>query len=152
MKLIQFTVASLVSASTGNPQTQTSHRTTQPAGPQYKTVQTHRSFLQTMRNGVTSISSLLSRLITANQVRLQQNKNTARILQLNAHYLKDIGLTYNDLADLKSGQKSLSGLSRLRSESRNSFDQQLKNVKTSKIEVPPLRAANQEAGELASCG
>jgi hypothetical protein len=66
--------------------------------------------------------------------------------------LKDIGLTYDDLADLKSGQRSLKQLNTLRFENQKSFSPRLKKVTTSKIKVSGLKAANQQAGELASCG
>lgn len=152
MKLLQFAVSSVVGATTGSHVTKTSSGTSQPESVQYRTLQTRTSILQTLRNNVASVSKLASRLVAANRERLQRNRDVGQILQLNAHYLKDIGLTYNDLADLRSGQKSLEGLNAMRSESEGFFNLRLKEVETSKIEASDLKAANQEPGEFASCG
>jgi hypothetical protein len=152
MKLLQLAVSSVVGAATGSHLTQTSNRTSKPQSSQYQTLQTGSSILPTIRNKLTSISRLVRRLATANRQRLQRNKDTIQIFQLNAHYLKDIGLTYDDLADLKSGQRSLKQLNTLRFENQKSFSPRLKKVTTSKIKVSGLKAANQQAGELASCG
>lgn len=152
MKLLQFAVSSVVGATTGSHLTQTSSGTSQKRDAQYRALQSRSSILQVLRNKVASVLKLSSRLATANRKRLQRNKDIVQVLQLNAHYLKDIGLTYNDLADLKSGQKSLEGLNLMRSESEGSFNQQFKKIETSKIETSGLKAANQEPGELASCG
>ena len=152
MKLLQFAVSSVVGATTGSQLTQTSYRTSQVGGSQYQTRQTGSRILQIIRNKVASVSTLASRLAAANKQRLQRNKDTVQILQLNAHHLKDIGLTYDDLTDLKSGQISLEELNTVRSESQGSLNLRLKKAGTSKIGATNLKAANQEPGEFASCG
>jgi len=152
MKLLHFAASSMVNATTGSHLTETSYRTAQLEDPQVQTRQTRTRILPIIRNNMAAVSQLVSRLVTANRQRLQQNKDTVRILQLNAHNLKDIGLTYDDIAELKSGQISLKGLSAIRSKSQGPFDLRLKKAGTSKVEVFNLKAANQELGEFASCG
>ncbi len=104
MKLLQLAVSSVVGATTGSHLIQTSNRISQPQDSQYQTPQTGRSVVPIIRNKLASVSRLVSRLVAANRERLQRNKDTIKIGQLSAHYLKDIGLTYNDLVDLKSRQ------------------------------------------------
>ena len=152
MKLLQFAVSSVVGATTGSLVTKTSNGTFQPEDVQYRALDTRTSILKILRNKIAPVSKLASRLVAANRQRLQRNRDVGQILQLNAHYLKDIGLTYNDLADLRSGHKSLEGLNAMRSESKEFFKLRLKEVETSKIEASDLKAANQEPDELASCG
>lgn len=152
MKLLQLAVSSVVGATTGSHLTQTSSRTTQLQGSQLQAIQASSKILPIIRNNLASLSRLVSRLTAANRQRLQRNKDTVQIFQLNAHYLKDIGLTYDDLADLKSGQRSLKQLNAMRFENQRSFSPRLKKAATSKIKVSSLKAANQQQGDLASCG
>jgi uncharacterized protein YjiS (DUF1127 family) len=152
MKLLQFAVSSVVVATTGSHLTQTSNRIDQTENTQYQARQTRASILQIIQNKVASVSLLISQLATANRRRLQQNKDTVQILQLNDHYLKDIGLTHDDLADLRSGQRSLKELSSLHLGRKEIFNLKLKKAATSKIENSNLKAANQEPCEFASCG
>jgi uncharacterized protein YjiS (DUF1127 family) len=152
MKLLQLAVSSVVGATTGSHLIQTSNRTSQPQDSQYQTPQTGRSVVPIIRNKLASVSRLVSRLVAANRERLQRNKDTIKIGQLSAHYLKDIGLTYNDLVDLKSGQRSLKQLNTMRFENKKSFSPRLKKAATSKVKVSSLKAANQQHGSLASCG
>jgi uncharacterized protein YjiS (DUF1127 family) len=152
MKLLQLAVSSVVGATTGSHLTQTSNRTSQPQDSQYQTPQTGRSILPFIRNKLASVLRLVNRLAAANKQRLQRRKDTIQIFQLNAHYLKDIGLTYDDLADLRSGQRSLNQLNTMRFENQKSFSPRLKKVATSKIKASSLKAANQQHGEFASCG
>ena len=152
MKLLQLAVSSVVGATTGSHLIQTSNKISQPQNFQYQTPQTGRSVVPIIRNKLASVSRLVSRLVAANRERLQRNKDTIKIFQLSAHHLKDIGLTYDDLADLKSGQRSFKQLNALRFENQKSFSPRLKKAITSKIKVSSLKAVNQQHDEFASCG
>ena len=152
MNLLNFTIASVVDATTGSHLAQTTYSTQRNDNSGAPLTQRHHSRTKILQRSFEVISNFAHDRIVAYKAGAQRRKDTARILQLSAHDLRDIGLSYNDLSDLKSGQISLEALNARRYEPQSSVKLHLKKPKISKVKLPYLAAANQGSCELASCG
>ena len=152
MNLLNFTIASVVDATTGSHLTQTTYNTHRNNNSSAPLTQKHRSRASILELSFNAISKFAHERIAVYKAGAQRRQDTAHILQLNARDLRDIGLSYNDLIDLKSDQISLEELNTRRFEPQSNINLRLKKSTISRIKAPNLAAANQDSCELASCG
>ena len=80
-------------------------------------------------------------------------RNTREVLQLDDHMLRDIGLTYNDVVDLRLGLISTEGLSQRSNQNRDDQDASLDRLSQHLVSVSEnnLESANEENYELKKC-
>ncbi len=116
MNLLNFTIAFVVDGATGSHMVQTDYSAHQTDHNNAAVAQRHGSHLKFLPHGFTAISSLAQEMITAYKERVQGQKDMAHLLQFSHHKLRDIGLTHDDLVNLKSGLISLEALNMKRRE------------------------------------
>ena len=153
MKLFNFAIASIVDANTGSginrqfvEQLGSKQSAYEQAGREIRA--------KTVLDVLTKIKSAFKQYINDSKAAARAKRNTAEIAQLNEHQLKDIGLTFVDIQDLKSGQITLETLNTRRDQYR---DQAARNNRLSQVStrvttrVLDIDSANQAQYETAKC-
>ncbi len=153
MKLINLGIASIVDASTGNGISQ--QFTGQFGSKDSDYEKSAREIRAKFILGVLAkIKSALKRYLDESRAVARARRNTAAVSQLSEHILKDIGLTFVDIQDLKSGQITLEALNVRRGQYRDQpanikrLDYSSKQAST---RVLDLDSANQAQYEIAKC-
>lgn len=152
MNLLNFTIASVVDATTGSHLAQTTHSAHRHNNNGAPLTHKHSSKTSILQRSFKALSSFAHERVAAYKAGAQRRKDTAQILQFSAHDLRDIGLSNNDLLDLKAGQISLEALNARRFESQGNTNLRLKKPNISRVRTHNLTAANQDSCALASCG
>ena len=153
MKLINLGIASIVDANTGNG---ISRQFTDQFGSKDSDYEksAHEIRAKSVLGVLTKIKSAFMQYLDESRAVARARRDTAEISQLGEHILKDIGLTFVDIQDLKSGQITLQELSARRSQYRDQaasikrLDHASKQVGT---RVLDLDSANQAQYEIAKC-
>ncbi len=153
MKLINLGIASIVDANTGNG---ISRQFIDQFGSKDSDYEKSAREIR-----VKSVLGVLAKIKSAFKQYLDESRavagarrNTAAVSQLGEHILKDIGLTFVDIQDLKSGQITLEALNARRSQYRDQaanikrLDHASKQVGT---RVLDLDSANHAQYEIAKC-
>ncbi len=153
MKLINLGIASIVDANTGNGiSLQFSDQFGSKDSDYEKSANEIRAI--SVLGVLAKIKSAFKQFLDESRAVARARRNTAEVSQLSEHILKDIGLTFVDIQDLKSGQITLEGLSARRGQYRDQaasikrLDQASKQVGT---RVLDLDSANQAQYEIAKC-
>ena len=119
MKLLNFTIAFIVDGATGSHLTQPVYSTRQFDNNNATLTQKHDEPLSLLQLGYAALSRFAQGVIGDYRERGQSRKTMAYLSQLSTHNLRDIGLTHNDLVDLKSNLISLSTLNTRRRKHKN---------------------------------
>ena len=153
MKLINLGIASIVDANTGNGIIR--QFTGQSGSKDSDYEKSAREIRAKFLLGVLAkIKSAFKQYLDESRAVARARRNTAEVSQLSEHILKDIGLTFVDIQDLKSGQITLEGLNARRSQYRDQvasiirLDHSLKQIGTRALD---LESANQAQYEIAKC-
>ena len=153
MKLLNFAIASIVDANTGsgiNRQYDDQLGSKQSAYEQAGREIRAKSVLDLL----SKIKSVFNQYISDSRAAARARRNTEAVSQLSDHTLKDIGLTFVDIQDLKSGQITLTALNARRDRYR---DQAASKKRLSQIStrvstrVLDIDSANQDQYETAKC-
>ena len=153
MKLINLGIASIVDANTGNG---ISRQFTGQSGSKDSDYEkSAREIRAKFLLGVlTKIKSAFKQYLDESRAVARARRNTAAVSQLGEHLLKDIGLSFVDIQDLKSGQITLEELSARRGQYRDQvtsikrLDHSSKQVGTRELD---LDSAYQAQYEIAKC-
>jgi uncharacterized protein YjiS (DUF1127 family) len=153
MKLLNFAIASMVDANTGN-------AVNRDFGAQF--LSNHSSYRQfggelhaaSFVNVPDKIKSTFNLLIKNYKARAREIRDTEKILQMSSHMLKDIGLSFEDLQDLESRQITLKALGTLRNQycyeaaSNDRLNQTSNRVWSKPINID---SANQAQYQITKC-
>ena len=153
MKLFNFAIASIVDANTGSgisrqfvEQLGSKESAYEQAGREIRA----KSVLDLL----SKIKSAFNQYVSDSRAAARARRNTEAESQLSDHTLKDIGLTFVDIQDLKSGQVTLEALNARRDQyrdqaaSKNRLRQLSTRVST---QVLDFDSANQDQYETAKC-
>jgi len=153
MKLFNFAIASIVDANTGNG---ISRQFIDQTG---STDSDHLQYGREIR--AKSVLAVLAKIKIAVKQYVDDSREAAKarrnneaISQLSEHMLKDIGLTFVDIQDLKSGQTTLKGLNTRRNQYRDQAARSNRLVQSTKrvsSQVVDIDSANQAHYEVAKC-
>ncbi len=153
MKLFNFAIASIVDANTGSgisrqfdEQLGSKQSAYEQAGREIRA----RSVLDVL----TKIKSVFNQYISDSRAAARSRRNNEAVSQLSEHILKDIGLTFVDMQDLKSGQTTLQGLNTRRDQYRDqaaSSNRLVQSTKRVSSQVVDIDSANQAQYEVAKC-
>ena len=152
MKLLNFAIASIVDANTGNG---INRQFVNQFGSNKTDYVRHGREIRA--NSVLAlfgkIKTSIKQYIEDSKAAAQARENTREILQMNEHLMKDIGLNYNDGVDLRLGLISLDSLNARRDQNRNQQDAGLARLSQQQVSVGKydLESSNEEAYELAKC-
>jgi len=153
MKLFNFAVASIVDANTRNGISR--QFIDQLGSKQAAYEQTGREIrAKSVLDVLTKIKSVFNQYISDSRAAARARRNNEAVSQLSEHILKDIGLTFVDMQDLKSGQTTLQGLSARRDQYRDQAARSNRLVQSTKrvsSEVCDIDSANQAHYEVAKC-
>ncbi len=153
MKLINLGIASIVDANTGNGISRQFIGQFGSKDSDYEK-STREIRAKSVLGVWANIKSAFMQYLDESRAVARARRNTAEVSQLGEHILKDIGLTFVDIQDLKSGQITLEALSARRDQYRDHpanikrLDHASKQVGT---RVPDLDSANQAQYEIAKC-
>lgn len=152
MKLLNLAIASIVDANTG-------HGINKQFVSQFGSNKI--DYLQSGReirvNSVVAligkIKSTFTQYIENSKALARTRRNTRDVLQMNDHVLKDIGLTHDDVVDLRMGLISLGTLNQRREQNRSEQQAGLQRLSRQQVSVNrnDLESANQEAHEIRKC-
>ena len=153
MKLINFGIASIVDANTGNG---ISRQFTDQFGSKDSDYEksAREVHAKSVLGVLAKIKSAFKQYLDESRAAARARRNTAALSRLGEHLLKDIGLTFVDIQDLKSGQITLEALNARRGQYRDQaasikrLDHASKQVGT---RVLDLDSAKQAQYELAKC-
>jgi len=153
MKLINFGIASIVDANTGNG---ISRQFTGQFGSKDSDYEksAHEIRAKSVLGVLTKIKSAFKQYLDDSRAVARARRNTAEVSQLSEHILKDIGLTFVDIQDLKSGQITLEALNARRGQYRDqaaSIKRLDYSSKRAGTRVLDLDSANQAQYEIAKC-
>jgi uncharacterized protein YjiS (DUF1127 family) len=153
MKLINLGIASIVDANTGNGISRQFIGQSGSKDSDYeKSAREIRA--KSVLGVLAKIKSAFKQYLDESRAAARARRNTAALSQLCEHLLKDIGLTFVDIQDLKSGQITLEELNARRVQYRDQaasikhLDLASKQVGT---RVLDLDSASQEQYEIAKC-
>ena len=153
MKLFNFAIASIVDANTGNG---ISRQFIDQSGSkdsghlQYSREIRAKSVLGVLAK----IKSAVKQFVDDSREAARARRNNEALSQLSEHILKDIGLTFVDIQDLKSGQITLEGLNARRDQDRDQSARSLRLLQSTKLvnsQVVDIDSANQAHFETAKC-
>jgi len=115
MKLLNFAIASMVDANTGNGVNRDFGTQFQTKDSNYEQIggKLHATSFASVPGEIKNTFKLL---IENYKTRAREIRDTKKIAQLSSHMLNDIGLTFEDLQDLESGRITLHTLSRRRNQ------------------------------------
>ncbi len=153
MKLINLGIASIVDANTG---TGISRQFTGQFGTKDSDYEESGREIRakSVLGVLAKIKSAFKQYLDESRAVARAKRNTAAVSQLGEHTLKDIGLTFVDIQDLKSGQVTLEALNARRDQYRHRaasikrLDHSSKQVGTRALD---LDSANQAQYEIAKC-
>ena len=153
MKLFHFAIASIVDANTGSGINR--HFVEQSGSKQSAYEQVGQEIrAKSVLDLLANIKSAFKQYINDSRAAARAIRDTAEITQLSEHQLNDIGLTWVDIQDLKSGQITLEALNTRRDQYR---DQAARNSRLSQLStrvttrVIDIDSANQAEYETAKC-
>ncbi len=152
MKLLNLAIASIVDANTGNGINQQFVNQFGSGTTDY--AQHGREIrANSVLALIAKIKASIKQYIEDSKASARARENTREILHLNDHMLKDIGLTYNDVVDLRMGLISTDELGQRRGQNRNDQDASLDRLSQQLVSVSEtnLESANQENYELKKC-
>lgn len=153
MNLLNFAVASIVDANTGSGINRqfvehlgSKESAYEKAGREIRA----KSVLDLL----SKIKSAFNQYIKDSRAAARARRDTEAVSQLSDHTLKDIGLTFVDIQDLKSGQITLEALNARRDQYRDQADSKnrLPQISTRiSTRVLDIDSANQAQYETAKC-
>ena len=146
MSILQFAVASLVDANTGNGLVHREGRIDYAASAQRGRVIRSNSIKSLFAAIKTQAATLLANYREAARQRRELNK----LSQLNDYHLRDIGLTRGDLFAVEMGQVTLAELFAHR-DSQHTVETGLANVEQTSLASEKRSAANQAFYDEAKC-
>ena len=153
MKLFNFAIASIVDANTGNGISR--QFIDQSGSKDSGHLQYGREIRAKSVLGVLAkIKSAVKQFVDDSREAARARRNNEAISQLSEHILKDIGLTFVDIQDLKSGQITLEGLNARRDQDRDQGARSLRLLQSTKLvssQVVDIDSANQAHFETAKC-
>jgi uncharacterized protein YjiS (DUF1127 family) len=153
MNLINFAIASIVDANTGNGISR--QFIDQSGSKDSGHLQYGREIRDKSVLGVLAkIKSAVKQFVDDSRVAARARRNNEAISNLSEHLLKDIGLTFVDIQDLKSGQTTLEGLNARRIQYRDQAARSNRLVQSTKrvsSQVVDIDSANQYQYEVAKC-
>jgi uncharacterized protein YjiS (DUF1127 family) len=153
MKLFNFAIASIVDANTGSG---ISRQFIDQSGSkdsghlQYGREIRAKSILGVLAE----IKIAVKQFVDDSRAAARARRNNEAISKLSEHILKDIGLTFVDIQDLKSGQTTLEGLNSRRDQYRDQAARSNRLVQSTKrvrSQVVDIDSANQAHYEIAKC-
>ncbi len=152
MKLLNFAIASIVDANTGNGinrQFVSQFGSNKTDYVQHGLDIRAKSILAL----IGKIKASVTQYIENSKATAQARRSSKEVLQMSEHMMKDVGLTYNDLNDLRLGLISLNTLNQRRDQNRNEQDAGLGRLSLQQVSVGKndLESSNEEAYELAKC-
>ena len=153
MKLFNFAIASIVDANTGNGISR--QFIDQSGSKESGHLQYGREIRAKSVLGVLAkIKSAVKQFVDDSREAARARRNNEAISQLSEHILKDIGLTFVEIQDLKSGQITLEGLNARRDQYRDQGARNLRLLQSTKrvsSQVVDIDSANQAHFETAKC-
>ena len=152
MKLLNLAIASIVDANTGNGINQQFVNQFGSTNPAY--AQRGREIrANSMLALIGKIKASATQYIENSKATAQARRNTKEVLQMSEHMMKDVGLTYNDVTDLRLGLISLHTLNERRDQNRSEQEAGLGRLSQQQVSVGKndLESSNEEAYELAKC-
>jgi uncharacterized protein YjiS (DUF1127 family) len=151
MKLLKFTIAFVVDGATGSHLTQPVYSTHQFDNNNARVTQKHDSPLRLFQHGFAALSRFAQEMIDDYKESAQRRKAMTELSRLSPHNLRDIGLTHDDLVDLKSRLITLRTLNARPREYQNNFDLQLKKPSISGVKTPHLTVTNKRSYKQSPC-
>jgi uncharacterized protein YjiS (DUF1127 family) len=153
MKLFNFAIASIVDANTG---TGISRQFIDQSGSedsgylQYG----HEIRAKSVLGVLAKIKNAVRQFVNDSRAAARARRNNEEVLQLSENILKDIGLTFVDTQDLKSGQTTLEALNARRDQYRDQAARSNRLIRSTKrvsSRVVDIDSANQAHYEVAKC-
>ncbi len=152
MKLLNFAIASIVDANTGNG---INRQFVSQFGSNKTDFAQHGRDIRanSILALIGKIKASVTQYIENSKATAQARRSSKEVLQMSEHMMKDVGLTYNDLNDLRLGLISLNTLNQRRDQNRNEQDAGLGRLSLQQVSVGKndLESSNEEAYELAKC-
>jgi len=153
MKLFNFAIASIVDANTGNGISR--QFVDQSGSKDSGHLQYGREIRAKSVPGVLAkIKIAVRQFVDDSRLAARTRRSNEALSQLSEHILKDIGLTFVDIQDLKSGQTTLEGLNARRDQYRDQTARSLRLLQSTKrlsSQVVDVDSANQAHYEAAKC-
>ena len=154
MKLLNLGISSIVDANTGNG---INHQYVNQFG--FNKTDHAKLGAEIRANAVLDlirkIKTSVIQYIDSSKALAQDRRDAKEILQMSEHMLKDVGLTLNDVYDLRFDLISLDTLNTRRVHNRNQevtrLNQSNQPPKQASISTNKLESANQETYELKKC-
>ena len=151
MNLLSLGIASIVDANTGNG---INHQYVNQFGSN-KTYYAKLGRDNALLDLIGKIKASVKQYIDESKALAQERRDTREILQMSDHMLRDIGLSQNDIYDIRSGLISLDTLNARRTRYYNNEDARLIHLKLSSkhanIGVKEPECANRETAEFRKC-
>ncbi len=151
MKLISLAVASIVDANTNQGYTNQhfGHSPTKVADH----IERGREIRSKSVIGLFSkLASAISQLVESTKAKAEERRAVEQLSGMNAHLLRDIGLTSNDVENLSSGLISLDDLTARRTENLTVVKALPRFGKTTvDASIREIESANEDGFELAKC-
>ena len=118
MKLLNLAIASIVDANTGNGINQ---QFVNQFGSNKTDYAQHGREIRanSMLALIGKIKASVTQYIENSKATAQARRSSKEVLQMSEHMMKDVGLTYNDVNDLRLGLISLNTLNQRRDQNRN---------------------------------
>lgn len=152
MKILNLAIASIVDANTG-------HGINQQFVDQFGSNKTdytqhgHEIRANSILALISKIKTSFKQYIDDSKASARARRNTRDVLQLNDHMLKDIGLTNDDVNDLRMGLISLDAVNQRREQNRGEQEAGLQHLSRRQVGVTKidLESANQDTHEIKRC-
>ena len=152
MKLLNLAIASIVDANTGNGVNQ--QFVNQFGSNKVDYAQHGREIrANSILALIDKIGTSFKQYIEDSKAQAKARKVTRDILQMNDHFLNDIGLTHNDVIDLRMGLISLDTLNQHREQNRGEQEAGLERITHQQVSVNQndLESANEDTQEIKKC-
>ena len=122
MKNIQFAIESIVDA---NSRYAFPHKNAKNAKIDYRAAEQHSRLIrsQSVASWFGSIKPALADAFSRFKARMEEKKNLQKLFDLDDHHLQDIGLTRNQLFEVKDGAMTLRQLHQLQANKRSAWIQ-----------------------------
>ena len=152
MKLLNFAIASIVDANTGN---SINRQFVSQFGSNKIDYAQHGRDIRanSILALIGKIKASVTQYIENSKATAQAHRSSEEVLQMSEHMMKDVGLTYNDVTDLRLGLISLNTLNQRRDQNRNEQDAGLGRLSLQQLSVGKNdhESANQEVFEMKKC-
>ena len=154
MKLLNLGISSIVNANTGNG---INHLHANQLGTHKTDYAGHGREIRAnvLLDLIKKIKTSVKQYIDVSKALAQERRDTREILQMSEHMLKDVGLTQNDVHDLRFDLIALNTLNTRRVHNSNKevahLSQSNQSSKQAGINTDKLESANQETYELKKC-